>query len=128
MTITLLGLQACDVYRATAWGVGTDGYASTTRVKAVEQLVIDTMSQGQFSRSQGPDTEWTGGAIQISSYSIVLATVDDKTGRPADWVKYRDRIYKVLSVSPTDDPDFPQLNCVTYTASLLRPQPETLPE
>jgi hypothetical protein len=126
--IPLLGLQTCDVYRATTWGVGTDGYLQETRVKGSEKLVIDTMSQGQFSRSQGQDTEWTGGAIQITSYTPVLAPVDDQTGKPADWVKYRGRVYQVITVSPTDDPDFPDLECVSYVASLLRPQPVTLPD
>jgi len=125
--IPLLGLQACDVYRATSWGAGSDGYLQETRAKGSEKLVVDSMSQGQFSRSQGQDTEWTGGAILLTSYTEVLKPVDDFTGRPADWVKYRGRIYRVVSINPTDDPDFPEIACVNYVASLLRPQPTNLP-
>ena len=120
----LLGLQTINVFHPNEYGVNDDGDDyDTGRVATPMRLVIDPMTQGQFSRYMGQEGVWTGGAIMITAETDVLSTVDSVTRRPADHVEYRSRRYQVIRQQPWDDPDFPELACVTYVASLLNTQP-----
>lgn len=120
----LLGLQTVNVFPPNEYGVDENGDDFDRNRQATPmQLVIDPMSQGQFSRHMGPEGVWTGGAIMITAATDVLSTVDSVTRRPADHVEYRSRRYQVVQQRPWDDPDFPELECVTYVASLLNTQP-----
>lgn len=129
--IDLLGLQPIRVYQPnTEQPPGYDAaglWVDRRWAYETHQLVIDPQSQAQFRREYGPQGEWTGGAIRITSTADVLHPVDDFTGTPPSWLEYQGRIYMVETAEPWEDPDFPALTCYCYTAVLMRPQPDTSP-
>jgi hypothetical protein len=116
--------QTVEVYSPgiedTDWGWDNGVFFDTNREPEEADLQIDPMTQGQLKRMMGVDGFWTGGAIHITSESTPLYPENQKTGRPADWVKYKDDFYAVIYIKPWDDSDLPSYE---MAAHLMRPQP-----